>query len=417
MPSAADSIVLGAGIVGVSVALHLAMRGRSVVLVDRRDAGEETSFGNAGLIQREGVMPYPFPRDFRKLLKYSRNTSTDMHYHPADLPGIAPFLLRYWYASRPANYLKIVKTYEPLIAACLDEHGALIERAGAWDLIEKKGWYRLFRTNEGRDDAFREAEWAEREFGVGQAQLTPREMLAREPGLGGVMSGALHWTKPWSIRDPGALVKAYRDLFVRLGGTVVKADAMALRQTETGWHLPVSGAHVEGRDAVVALGPWAGDLTRQFGYRLPLGVKRGYHMHYTQTGGTPLDNCVHDSERGYMLVPMRRGIRLTTGAEFAKRDAGSTPVQLKRAEPSAREIFPALGQRMDAEPWRGARPCTPDMRPIIGPAPNHKGLWFAFGHAHHGMTLGPATGRLVAEMMTGEAPFVDPAPFGVERFL
>ena len=121
------------------------------------------------------------------------------------------------------------------------------------------------------------------------------------------------------------------------------------------------------------------------------------------------------SEGGYFLAPMAGGIRLTTGAEFANRDAQKTPVQLERAEPIARAFFP-LGERADPEPWMGMRPCTPDMMPIIGPAPKHKNLWFAFGHAHHGLTLGPITGRLIAEMVTGEKPTIDPKPYRADRF-
>jgi len=151
------------------------------------------------------------------------------------------------------------------------------------------------------------------------------------------------------------------------------------------------------------------------GYELPLAVKRGYHMHYRAAGVARLNHPLLDTERGYFLAPMQRGIRLTTGAEFAMRDAIKTPVQLGRAEPVARDLFP-LGERLDAEPWMGARPCTPDMLPVIGRAPRHASLWFAFGHAHHGFTLGPVTGRLLAEMITGEAPFVDPAPYAPERF-
>jgi D-amino-acid dehydrogenase len=188
---------------------------------------------------------------------------------------------------------------------------------------------------------------------------------------------------------------------------------MALQRKGAGWVLP---GGIEAAEAVVALGPWAGDLTTRLGYDLPLGVKRGYHMHYGQTGNRPLTNWVQDAERGYMLAPMAKGVRLTTGAEFALRDAPSTPVQLEKAEAAAREVLPELGARLEATPWRGSRPCTPDMMPIIGKAPSHDGLWFAFGHAHHGMTLGPVTGRLVAEMMTGEKPFIDPAPYRAERF-
>ena len=159
----------------------------------------------------------------------------------------------------------------------------------------------------------------------------------------------------------------------------------------------------------------AGELTQALGYDLPLAVKRGYHMHYRAAGEARLNTPMLDTERGYFLAPMRRGIRLTTGAEFALREAIRTPVQLGRAEPIARDLFP-LAERLDAEPWMGARPCTPDMLPVIGPAPRHANLFFAFGHAHHGLTLAAVTGRLVAELMTGEAPFVDPAPYAPVRF-
>jgi len=110
-----------------------------------------------------------------------------------------------------------------------------------------------------------------------------------------------------------------------------------------------------------------------------------------------------------------KGIRLTTGAEFARRDAKPSPVQLTKLEPKAKKFFP-IGERVDPEPWMGSRPCTPDMLPVISKAPKHKGMWFAFGHAHHGLTLSAVTGRLIAEMIAGETPFTDPAPYRVERF-
>jgi D-amino-acid dehydrogenase len=138
-------------------------------------------------------------------------------------------------------------------------------------------------------------------------------------------------------------------------------------------------------------------------------------MHYEPQGTARLNHPVLDAEGGYVLAPMARGIRLTTGAEIADLDAPKTPAQLAAVEPVARTLFP-LGKRLDDEPWMGRRPCTSDMMPIIGAAKKHAGLWFAFGHAHHGLTLGPITGRLIAEMMTGEETVVDPRPFSVERF-
>ena len=125
--------------------------------------------------------------------------------------------------------------------------------------------------------------------------------------------------------------------------------------------------------------------------------------------GPRAESAHYDGGRNRIIV------RLTTGVELADRDAPKTPVQLMRAEPVARTLFP-LGERVDDEPWMGRRPCTPDMMPIIGPAPRHKTMWFAFGHAHHGLTLGAVTVRLIASMMTGEEPFVDVTPFRADRF-
>ena len=137
--------------------------------------------------------------------------------------------------------------------------------------------------------------------------------------------------------------------------------------------------------------------------------------HYRPEGNASLARPVLDAQNGYVITSMAAGIRLTTGAEFATRDAPPTPRQLDRVEPLARAIFP-LGARVDPEPWLGRRPCLPDMLPIIGAAPRHKGLWLDFGHHHLGLTLGPVSGRLLAELMTGEAPFTDPVPYRAERF-
>jgi D-amino-acid dehydrogenase len=165
--------------------------------------------------------------------------------------------------------------------------------------------------------------------------------------------------------------------------------------------------------AVIALGPWAPAVTEPLGYRFPLFVKRGYHCHYA---AEPMPRLpLLDIENGVMLSPMQRGLRLTTGAEFARHDAPPTPVQLQRAEGYARELV-RLGAPVEAQPWLGARPCVADMKPIVGRAPRHRSLWFHFGHAHQGFTLGPVTARLLAELIDGERPYVDPLPYDPIRF-
>ncbi len=412
-----DVIVLGAGIVGVSAAIHLARRGREVVLVDRRRPGEETSYGNAGLIQCEGVFPYGFPHNFGALFRYALNNTVDAHYHAVALPGLVPFMARYWWHSGFVRHRSIAKLYAPLIEHSIEEHADLIEDAGAGHLIRRDGWIKAFRTIHARETAFREADMLAEEFGVGHRKLSADELSAAEPDLQQGLAGALQWTDPWSVTDPYSLVKAYVALFERLGGTVMSGSAATIEAmlSRKGWRIATPEGPLEGREVVVALGPWADTVTRKLGYRLPLAVKRGYHMHYETQPGARLGNWVLDAEGGYFLAPMKRGIRLTTGAEFARRDAEKTPVQLDRAEKVARRFFP-LGDRIDPEPWMGARPCTPDMMPIVGRAPRHEGLWFAFGHAHHGLTLGPVTGRMLAEMMVGETPVVDPTPYRPERF-
>src|SRR2546422_394623 len=293
----ADIVVLGAGIVGICMALHLQKRGRSVVLVDRR--------------------------------------------------------------------------------------GAAVER-GASGFIRRTGWMKIFRTERERDRRFAEAERWHREFGINYRTIDARTLQEMEPHVAPVLVGALHWTDPVSVDDPHGLAQAYLRAFERLGGKFVQGNAASLevesRADGHGWRMRSSQGPIAAGAAVVALGPWAEVLTRALGYDFPLAVKRGYHMHYRPAGEARLNYPMLDTERGYFLAPMRRGIRLTTGAEFALRDAIRTPVQLGRAEPIARDLFP-LAERLDTEAWMGARPCTPDMLPVIGRAPRHGNLFFAFGHA------------------------------------
>lgn len=407
-----DIVVLGGGIVGVSVALQLQRRNLSVALVDRRAPGHETSFGNAGLIQREGVYPYAFPRDLASLVHYAGNRATDVRYHPSAVPALLPFLYRYWYHSRADRHAKIARAYSTLIEHCIAEHRALIDAAGAQSLVRNGGWIKAFRTERVMLKALAEAQRWHAEYGVEYEALDRSALQAAEPALNSVLIGGVRYPSSDSVSDPGGLVTAYVKLFERSGGTVLIGDANTL---ERSWRVTTEHGQIEAASVVVALGPWSKEVARKFGYSLPLAVKRGYHMHYAARNGARLNRPVLDAEIGYLIAPMARGIRLTTGAEFGRRDSRKTPVQLDAVEPIARAVFP-LGERVDDAPWLGCRPCTPDMMPIIGPAAKEKGLWFAFGHAHHGLTLGPVTGRLIAEMMTGERTVVDPTPFRVERF-
>ncbi|WP_193074264.1 NAD(P)/FAD-dependent oxidoreductase [Pseudomonas sp. FME51] len=407
--------VLGAGMIGVSVAWHLVRRGHTVTLVDRREPGRETSFGNAGIIQREAVRPYAFPRDLGTLLRVLPNREVDIRYRPTGMANAAGPLLQYWLNSGGARYERIVKEWASLIMRCQDAHAPMIEAAGAEALVRKGGWLELYRTQKALDERLAQADEDRGRFGVEYQVLNAAELRAVEPHLGEGLVGAIHWTQPWMVSDPGALVQAYARNFEEQGGRLLRASIEEVIQADDGWRVMTSEETLETEQVVVAMGPWSAKLMSSLGIKVPLFVKRGYHMHYSTEQGAVLNHWVMDAEKGFLLEPMRAGIRLTTGAELADLDAPPKYKQLAAAERAARQLFP-LGKRRDAEPWKGARPCMPDMKPVIGPAPGKPGLWLAFGHGHQGFTLGPATGELLAQMMEGEAPAIDMAPFSVTRF-
>lgn len=410
-----DVVVLGAGMVGVSVAWHLARRGHAVTLIDRRAPGCETSFGNAGLIQREAVRPRAFPRDPATLWRLLPNHGIDVRYRGAAMLGASRALAGYWHHSAPKAFARIVPEYASLIRHCTDEHAVMIEHAGADALVRKDGWRYGFRSQSEFDHQLELAEEAHCRFGVDYEMLDHARLHQCEPSLSARVIGAIEWTNSWSVVDPGALVQAYAAAFVAFGGRVVQAEALELTQVGVQWQLKTGQGAFSASDFVLAAGPWSSEWLKRLGYRLPMFYMRGYHMHYAAQAGQVLNKAILDYEKGYLLAPKRAGIRLTTGAELNSLNAPPLSGQLQAAEDEARQIFP-LGERLDPKPWLGARPCMADMKPVIGPAPRHDGLWFALGHAHQGFTSGPLTGRLIGEMMDGETPLVDVMPFRADRF-
>ena len=410
-----DAIVLGAGIVGTSIALHLVKRGLSVALVDRAGIGEQTSYGNSGVIEGSTILPPAFPSNFGGLLRAALKRGSDANYHFSFLPKVAPWLWAFRAASRPEKLAETARLNRPLFAAAVPEHEALMLEAGATKYLRKTGWLKLYRDETSFAALQPEFELA-KEFGLPLEALDAGGVQTLEPSLKPVFERGVFWPKAASLSNPLAVTRAYAKRFSNLGGLTLTGDARTLHRSGAGWRVETNEGGVDSSTVVVALGPWAPDLLEPLGIRLPMGFKRGYHRHFKGQGDASLARPVVDVANGYLITPMEQGIRLTTGAEFAARDAAPTPMQFDRLMPAAREWFP-LGERADDKTWLGARPCFPDSRPVIGKAPGQKGLWLAIGHAHWGLTLGPPTGRLIADMMTGAAPFVDPNPYSAERFL
>jgi len=409
-----DAVVLGAGIVGTSVALHLARRGMSVALVDRGSVGEQTSYGNAGIIEGNTIFPPAFPSGVDSLVRIALKRASEANYHLSFLPRVLPWLLAFRQASRPARLVETARLIRPLFSRAVAEHETLMAEAGAKHYLRKTGWLKVYRGEKSFAALAPEFDLAAK-FGLPLQALDPAGAHALEPSLHPVFAHAVFWPEAASVSNPLGVTRAYAARFAALGGVVLSGDARSLHRTGSRWRVETDEGALDAAECVVALGPWSSDLLATLGLRLPLAVKRGYHRHFRAQGNASLARPVLDAEAGYLVTPMEQGIRITTGAEFAARDAAPSPAQFDWIMPRARELFP-IGERADEKTWLGSRPCLPDSRPVIGRAPGHPGLWLAVGHAHWGLTLGPATGRMLAEMMTDVPPFCDPAPYRAERF-
>jgi D-amino-acid dehydrogenase len=410
-----DAVVLGAGIVGTSIALHLAKRGLSVALVDRGGPGEETSYGNAGVIEGNTLFPPSFPPGLINFLRVGLKQAPEANYHLAFLPRVAPWLFNFWLQSWPSKQLEFAAAMRPLFARAVAEHEALMTEAGALQYLRKNGWAKIYRSEKSFADMRPELNLAD-ELGIPYRALNPAGMLELEPALKPHFERALYWPGAASLSNPLAVTKAYAARYEALGGVTLVGDARTLHRNGSNWRVDTAQGPLDASHVVVALGPWAPDLLEPMGIHLPLGIKRGYHRHFKLAGTVPMTRPVVDPDVGYCVTPMQQGIRVTTGAEFADRDAPPSPVQFNRLMPKALEVYP-LGEQVQEATWLGKRPCFSDSRPVIGPAPKQAGLWLAFGHAHWGLTLGPVTGRLMADLVTGATPFCDPAPYRAERFL
>ncbi|HZC55878.1 MAG TPA: FAD-binding oxidoreductase [Xanthobacteraceae bacterium] len=410
-----DVIVLGAGIVGTSIATCLAKKGLAVALIDRGGPGEATSYGNSGIIEGNTIFPAAFPSDWSEVLRVALKRSPLANYHLAFLPQIAPWLWAFRAASQPERLVETAQLMRPLMAQAVAEHEMLAAEAGATRYLRHTGWLKLYRADKSFAGVAHELELAAK-FSIANVPLEAGTAVKLEPSLAPVFRHAVHWTGAVSVSNPLALTRAYAARFAALGGLSFSGDARTLHRNGANWRVDTSAGALDAGDVVVALGPWIKDLLDPLGVKLPLAVKRGYHRHFRAEGNAALSRPVLDADNGYVLAPMEQGIRLTTGAEFAARDAKPTPVQFGRLMPAARQLFP-LGEAVETQPWMGARPCFADSRPVIGPAPGQGGMWLAGGHGHWGLTLGAVTGRLVTEMITGATPFCDPKPYSAARFM
>lgn len=408
------AIVLGAGMVGVSCALSLQKRGFDVTLIDRREPGRETSYGNAGVLARSSIVPLNNPGLFSKLTSYlgNRHPALNLNWKRAlTRPG---WLLRFLWEARPSQAAARVAALESLTTSTVERHRALMAEAGVTHRLRETGTLKVWRT-----DAGHAAAKAEQNFlaahGILSEVLDRQGISAVEPALNPIFHAGLLCLENASVDSPGAVTAAYAELFAKRGGRIVQAQVEKLARNGSGWQARTDKGAFDAEIAVVALGPWSMDLLAPLGLDSKLDVERGYHRHLQAKDGASLARPVYDVDAAYFMAPMEQGYRITSGVDLSHRDAPDEHRQIDMVTKSAREAFPLA--EFKGETWRGARPTLPDSLPMIGEAPRNPGLWLAFGNQHLGFSTGPITGELVAAQVCGEKPPVDPTPFAPGRYI
>lgn len=408
------ALILGAGMVGVSCALSLQKRGFAVTLIDRREPGRETSYGNAGVLARSSIVPLNNPGLFGKLTSYlgNRHPALNLNWKRAlTRPG---WLLRFLWEARPSQAAARIAALESLTASTVERHRALMAQAGVSHRLRETGTLKVWRTEAGHEAAKAEHDFL-KQHGIASEVLDRQGISAVEPALNPIFHAGLICLENASVDSPGAVTAAYAELFVQRGGKIVQAQVERLTRNGSGWQAQTDKGAFEAGVAVVALGPWSMDLLSTLGLDTKLDVERGYHRHLQAQKGAQLSRPVYDVDAAYFMAPMEQGYRITSGVDLSLRDAPDDHRQIDMVTKSAREAFPLA--EFTGETWRGARPTLPDSLPMIGEAPRNPGLWLAFGNQHLGFSTGPITGEIIAALVCGETPPVDPTPFAPGRYI
>jgi D-amino-acid dehydrogenase len=408
-----DVAVLGAGIVGISAGIAARQRGLSVVVIDRREPGSETSYGNAGILSSGSILPLNKPSLWSALPGYLGNTSAALRWDPMWVMRNLDWVARFLGNAVPSRTRPRAVALNGLIGASLKLHREWIVKANAGQRIRETGWLKAWRSDATQTAKQEQAFLAE--FGIKSDLLDRQAISALEPNILPVYKTGLLHSQTASVDSPGNVVKAYAQMLKGLGGEIRQSDIRAIEPEDSGWRIVLGDRTVAARHVVVALGPWSADLLRPLGYRVPLAVERGYHQEFTPNPARPLQRPIHDAEGSFLMSPMENGIRVTSGVELTDRDAPSSFAQLDMVVPMARGVI-EFGSAV-AEPWRGARPTLPDSLPMIGSAPRHQGLWLGFGNQHIGFTTGPATGAAIAAMIAGDRPSFDASACAPGRYI
>lgn len=412
--NATNVAVIGAGIVGVSCALHLQRSGFHVTLVDRLEPGEATSFGNAGVLASHGMVPAVVPGLAFKIPKMLLDPKGPLSLRWPYAAGMLPWLWKYMRNGSLDRIAHISDALALLTLDTIEQHVALAKGTDAEKLIVKKPTLNLYRDEAAyKEDAFG---WEiRRKHGIRSTIIQGRELADFDPTLSREFTYGVMLDDYGFVLDPSEVVKGLARGFEDVGGKIIKAEVKDIEIVDgTPRNLVLQGQTIEFDQLVIAAGAWSAILAKKLGTVVPLEAERGYHVTLTNPGIMPTGPVMGTFGK-FIATPMSMGLRLAGLVEFGGLEAAPDYTRAETLLEHAKTLFPDV-QTKDYTVWMGHRPTLPDNLPIIGPSPIHSNVHFAFGHQHLGLTTGPKTGRLIADLMQGKKPNIDLSPFRVDRF-
>jgi D-amino-acid dehydrogenase len=406
--------VLGAGIVGLATAASLVQRGYEVTVLDREGPAAGASQGNAAAIAWTDVAPLASPGIWKKALKWLADPLGPLTVRPAYALTILPWMLRFLAASNPGRVARSTKALADLNGAVLPAWERLWRVSGTHNQVRRDGCLELFDSRSSLETA--RLKWAEqRGYGIEVEELAAGALRELEPDLSDrVVGGAL--VPGWiQMDEPKQLCLSIADWLRGQGVRFQVGEVTALQPTGTGATLVLKdGARIDAERVVIAFGAWSKALAGQLGDSIPLDTERGYNITVPEPG-VSVKRMIMLPGHGFVLSPLSIGLRVGGAVEFG---GLKLPPNWKRVDAMvtrARLFYPKL-KTDGGERWMGFRPSIPDSLPVISPATRHARIFYAFGHAHHGLTQSAVTGEMIADMIEGRAPAVDPRPFRADRF-
>lgn len=407
-------VVIGAGIVGVSTALWLKRDGFDVVLIDREGPAAGTSYGNGGVLASAASVPVTGPGLIKKIPRMLLDPRQPLFLKWGYLPKLAPWLVKYLSHANAEDTRRIARAVAGVVGDSVQEHLQLADGTKAARWIVPSDYLYLYKT---RADFEAEAfSWKLRQdHGITWQELSGADVSGFEPSLAPDLGFAIKMPDHGRITDPGQYVKDLCSHFQSIGGRYLHAEVEEIaRENGAVSGVRAGGALIDCADCVLATGVWSGPLARSLGIDVPLESERGYHIELWDSS-VRLKTPMMFAAGKFVATPMEGRLRLAGIVEFGGLTAPPSRPPFDLLLRSAKAAFPDITYAR-AEEWMGHRPAPSDSIPVIGEAPGLKGAWMGFGHHHIGLTAGPKTGRLLAQMIAGKKPNLDVTPYSPARF-